>query len=45
MAKFQENMPVVSGSILYPWPRKKIFRRSINRGFVAKDSFNIIYWH
>lgn len=45
MAKYQVNMPAVSGSIFYPWPHKKIFRRITNRGFVAKDSFNMVYWH
>lgn len=45
MAKFQGNMPAVSGSTFYPWLHKKIFRRIINRGFVAKDCFNIVYWH
>lgn len=45
MAKFQGNVPVVSGSIFYPWPCKKIFRRNINKGFVAKEYFNTVYWY
>lgn len=43
--KIPDNMPAVSGSIFYPWPHKKIFRRNINKDFVAKDSFNIVHWH
>lgn len=44
MAKIPGNMPNVSGSIFYPQSHKKICR-STNRGFIAKDSFNIVYWH
>lgn len=42
--KIPGNMPNVSGSIFYPQSHKKICR-STSRGFIAKDSFNIVYWH
>lgn len=31
-------------SMFYHWTQKKIFK-SIHKGFIAKDSFNIVYWH